>query len=52
MSDSKKYREFVGGSFAGKPVSVIPGIGSEIGKRMATVNNMPMVSYEELVKIE
>ena len=52
MSDSKKHREFVGGSIAGKPVEAIPGIGTEIGKRMATANNMPMVSYEEFVKIE
>ena len=53
MSDSKKYREFVGESFAGKPVYAIPGIGPEIGKRMAGPPiNMPLVSYEENVKIE
>ena len=52
MSDSKKHREFVGGSIAGKPVEAIPGIGTEIGKRMRETNKIAMVSYEEFVKIE
>ena len=52
MSDSKKHREFVGGSIAGKPVEAIPGIGTEIGKRMRETNKIATVSYEELVKFE